>query len=136
MKYEKTQIGWLMILIFSLIIIQLTLAYCYQLGDNPLPLGAFIALSLLFILLLLVFYRLKIRVDSSGIHVIYGIGLIHININPQEIYQVSAVKTPWFYGLGIRFTGKGMLYNIQGFHAVEIYYLDGKKKTVLIGSSA
>lgn len=135
MKYEKTQTGWLMIVIFSLIIIQLTLAYLYQLGDKPLPLGVFIALALLFIVLLLCFYQLKIRVDQYGIHVIYGIGLIHIKINPQKIYNVSVIKTPWYYGLGIRFTGKGMLYNIQGLNAIEISYLDGKQKTALVGSN-
>lgn len=135
MKYEKIQIGWLMIIILSLLIINLTISYLMKIGDNPLPFTAFIPIIAIFILVLLVFYSLKIRVDNSGIHIIYGIGLVHIKINPEKINQVRIVKTPWYYGWGIRFTGKGMLYNIQGQDAIEISYSKGKNKTVLIGSN-
>lgn len=135
MKYEKVQTGWFMIIIFSFIIVCLTISYLLKIGDNPLPTMAFIPMILLFVIFFLIFYRLKIRVDDSGIHIIYGIGLIHIKINPGEIIQIKIVKTPWLYGLGIRITEKGMLYNIQGGDAVEISYFNGKSKTVLIGSN-
>lgn len=133
-KYQKTQIGWLMIIIFSLIIIHITLAYLLKIGDKPLSFNVYIILLSVFLLTFLTFYKLKIVVDSSSIHIIYGIGLVHIRIKPQKIHSVNVVKVPWIYGLGIRFTGKGMLYNIQGRDAVEISYFDGKKKTVLIGN--
>ncbi|WP_069660455.1 hypothetical protein [Arcticibacter eurypsychrophilus] len=135
MKYQNTQIGWFIMVIFLLIPVHLTYAYFAQIGNNPLSFPAYLALSILFILIILCFYKLQVKVDQSGIHVIFGIGLIHINITPEKVYQVRVVHTPWYYGLGIRFTSKGMLYNIQGSSAVEISYLDGKKKTVLIGSN-
>lgn len=135
MKYEKVQTGWFMIIIFSLIIVCLTISYLMKIGDNSLPTIVFIPMIVSFIIFFLIFYRLKIRVDDSGIHIIYGIGLIHIKIKPEKVNQVGVVKTPLYYGLGIRITEKGMLYNIQGRDAVQVSYFKGKDKTVLIGSN-
>ncbi|MEQ7799955.1 hypothetical protein ABDJ41_09075 [Pedobacter sp. ASV1-7] len=134
MKYEKVQIGWGMILIFSIVVICLTISYLMKIGDNPLPTKVFVPIIASFILFILIFYRLKIRVDDEGIHIIYGIGLIHIKINPLEIIQIKIIKTSLSQGLGIRITEKGMLYNIQGRDAIEMTYFNGKSKTVLIGS--
>lgn len=134
MKYEKTQIGWLMIVLVTIVIAILTILYLKKIGNHPLPLNVYIILTGIFVLVLLVFYKLKISVDNSGIHIIYGVGLVHIKINPEKINQVSTVKTPWYSGFGIRITEKGMLYNIQGHDAVEISYLEGTTKTVQIGS--
>jgi hypothetical protein len=135
MKYEKNQTGWVLVILFSLIILNLTIAYLKQSGSNPLPLNAFVALLVLFLTAILIFYRLKIRVDNSGLHVIYGIGLVHVRINPEKVFDVRIVKSPWYYGLGIRFTPKGMLYNVQGLTAVRLSYLQGENKTVTIGSN-
>jgi hypothetical protein len=135
MKYEKNQTGWVLVILFSLIILNLTIAYLKQSGSNPLPLNAFVALLVLFLTAILIFYRLKIRVDNNGLHVIYGIGLVHVKINPEKVFDVRIVKSPWYYGLGIRFTPKGMLYNVQGLTAVRLSYLQGKNKTVTIGSN-
>ena len=135
MKYKHTQTGWFMIALFLVFLAHLNYLYLNHLGNNPLPFAAYFSLSILFILILLCFYKLQVNVDQSGINVIFGIGLIHIKITPEKVYHVRVVHTPWYYGLGIRFTSKGMLYNIQGSSAVEISYLDGKSKTVLIGSN-
>lgn len=133
MKYQSTQTGWLMIIVFSLTIALITLSYLLEFGDNPLPFSVYIILLFVFIAVLLVYYRLKIVVDGTKINVIYGIGLVHFKIKPEVIHSVKVVKVLWIYGLGIRYTSKGMLYNIQGRNAVEISYQDGKEKTVLIG---
>jgi hypothetical protein len=136
MKYEKVQIGWFMILLFSIIIISLTICYLMKIGDSPLPLKVYLTLIISLVLVLLTFYRLKIRVDDSGINIIYGIGLVNVMIKPEKINLVSVIKTSWFSGFGIRITENGMLYNIQGQNAIEISYeLKGKNKTVQIGSN-
>ena len=99
------------------------------------PLELHLVLMLVFILVLLTFYKLTIRVDHLGIHILYGIGLVHIKISPERINWVKVIKTPWYYGYGIRLTEKGMLYNIQGKTAVEISYFKKTNKTVQIGSN-
>lgn len=66
----------------------------------------------------------------------YGIGLIRIRFKIDKLEATQIIKTPWYYGLGIRVTPKGMLYNIQGSKAVEIKYLgNGKSKSVMIGTA-
>lgn len=135
MKYERTQMGWWMIVLFSLIIIHLSLDYFLKFGGKPLSLSAYLVLLFVFIFVFSIFYKLKIVVDRSMIHIVYGIGLVHLKIRPEMIHRVKVVKVPWIYGWGIRFTRKGMLYNIQGRMAVEMSYRrNGKEKIVLIGS--
>ena len=135
MKYESTQTGWFFIILMVAIVAIITFSYYLQLGNNPLPENVFRLLLFVFILILINFYKLKIRVDDTGINILYGIGLIHIKIQPDSIESVQTVKTPWLYGFGIRFTFNGMLYNIQGRDAVRIYYFqDGKSKKATIGS--
>ncbi|ADY54001.1 hypothetical protein Pedsa_3468 [Pseudopedobacter saltans DSM 12145] len=136
MKYESNQTGWFFIAIMLAVVIVITTTYYYQLGNNPLPANVFQLLLFVFILILINFYKLKIRVDDTGINILYGIGLIHIKLQPDTITSIHAVKTSWLYGFGIRITFNGMLYNIQGRDAVRISYLqDGKLKTATLGSA-
>jgi hypothetical protein len=135
MIYEKVQTGWFLIILFSIIICSVTLCYLLELGNKPLSLTGYIISTTILASVLLVFFRLKVKVDDLGIHIVYGIGLVHILIKPEEINYVSVVKTPFTSGLGIRMTEKGMLYNVQGLDAVEISFFEGKSKIVQIGSN-
>src|SRR5690606_26802235 len=134
MKYENVQIGWFFIAVMLLVMLSITVGYYYQLGDNPLPANVFQLLIFIFSLVILNFYRLKIKIDETGINLLYGIGLIHININPDSVEHIKVVRTSWLAGFGIRITLKGVLYNIQSRDAVQLAYTkEGKNKTVSIG---
>ena len=135
MRYEKIQTGWIIIILISIIICSLTICYFMKIGSKPLSLIGYVISTAIFVLVLLVFYRLKVRVDNLGIHIIYGIGLVHIIIKPEKVNYVRIVKTPLSSGLGIRITEKGMLYNIQGQDTVEISFLREQSKIVRIGSN-
>lgn len=133
MKYENIQFGWIIIAAFTSAVAFLIIAYFIQLGDNSIDRMGLLVVSTVPLLLLLCFYRLKTVIEHDTIHLIYGIGLVHIKLKPTEITEVREVKIPFYAGLGIRFTPSGMLYNIQGNKAVAITY--GKsKKTVRIGT--
>ncbi len=137
MKYDKTQIGWFLIAVFLLIIFSVSIAYFKQVGARPLTENAYYTLLFLFIALLLLLYKLRIKVDDKGIRIIYGIGLIRFTINPEKINYVKETKTSLLYGWGIRFIPGGMLYNIQGTKSVELSYFknETKSKIVRIGSA-
>ncbi len=136
MDYDKTQYGTLMNVLFGVMLLFLTYLYMYQIGNDPVPFYVFLLISASLLAVSAMFYKLRIRVDQLGIHIIYGIGLIHIKINPEIIESVEIVRNPWYYGLGIRVTRKGMLYNINGADAIELKYIQkGKSKTVRIGSN-
>ena len=133
MTYERTQIGWWFSVNLILVIIAISLAYYFQIGDRPLP-SVFQLVVFVLILILINFYKLKLKVDQTGINILYGIGLVHIKIQPERIESVKPIKTKWITGFGIRITMNGMLYNIQGREAVKItYYKNGSLETVNIG---
>lgn len=136
MVYKSTQWGWFIIIIVLLPLIFLFLFYSFQWGDHPIPLIPTLLISTLLIIIFLLFYKLTIEIKGTTIIIVYGIGLIRIKIEVDKILDVESIKTPWYYGLGVRITPAGMLYNIHGLQAVKINYLSkGENKTVMIGTS-
>ncbi len=135
MKYRKTQMGWVATGTFLPVILFLFLGYVNQWGNNPLPLIPFLVLTGLFIVIASLFYKLTIELDQSVLKLIYGIGLIRITFKIDQLEATKIIKTPWYWGLGIRTTPKGMLYNIQGSKAIKIEYIsNGKSKLVMVGT--
>jgi hypothetical protein len=135
MAYRKTQIGWWPIAIFAIPLVLLLFDYFFQWRNRPLTtISLLLSISLL-VLIVLLFYKLTVETAEDAIRLSYGIGLIRITLKIDEFLSANVVKTPWYYGLGIRITPKGMLYNIQGTKAVLLEYMHkGELKTVLIGS--
>ena len=136
MNYRKTQIGWWLIVLFTIPILWLVVAYFQQWGSRPLTELSLVFAIILLALIILLFYRLTVEVKNDTIRLTYGIGLIKITLRIDELISTRVVKTPWYYGLGIRITPKGMLYNIQGTRAVLVEYMHkGQLKTVMVGSA-
>lgn len=121
--YKEFQFGWL---IFALIIpAQILITYSYLLnGDKPFEIMGFMTVSIILILLYLLFYGLTTKISGDTIVITFGIGLIKRRIKIERIIAAEAVKNPWYYGWGIRYFPKGMLYNINGSSGVEIKFKD------------
>lgn len=135
MTYKESQTGWLIIIILVPIFVFLLFTYLNQWGNNPIPLIPFLAISGIMILVILLFYKLTIRIEGRKIEAIYGIGLIKFTIRIDVLNTVSIIRTPWWYGWGIRFTPNGWLYNIYGSKAVRIEYRrEGKSKKIMLGT--
>lgn len=137
MKEVKfTEYGKLFSAIMLIVLALIALSYFSQAGSEPLTFTPFILLSLLFSFLILLFYKLTITIEKGKLTFIYGIGLIKITKKIDTINSIEELKTPWYWGLGIRMTPKGWLYNIQSRETLEINYTkDGKKANLLIGSN-
>jgi len=135
-KYEETQYGWFVIIVFLLVIGFLFLAYLNQWGTNPIPKLPFLIMIAIFSISLILFYKLTIIIETRTINILYGIGLVSKKIKPERLISVESIKIPWYSGMGIRITAHGWLYSIQGFRVIKIQFLEkGKTKTVLIGTS-
>jgi hypothetical protein len=132
--YSKFQMGWILVLILSPFIIFSYWVYKTQWGNNPISLNGFILQEIIFGVILLLFYGMKVTVSDTIIRITYGIGLISIKIKTNRIKSTEIVRNPWYYGLGIRFTPTGMLYNIHGRNAVELK-LNDSGRTIRIGSA-
>ncbi len=133
MRYESTQYGRIINGLFSAAILLMTVAYLLDWGTRPLPLVPYLVLTGVLLLILLLFYKLTVRVEDAVVHVIYGIGLIHLRLPRRQIMGLRCVTNPGYYGLGIRIIPGGMLYNIEGRNAVEIRYDQEGKDIVRIG---
>ncbi len=135
MDYEETQYGFFVIIVFVLIIIFMFLAYSGQWGTRPITKVPFLIMSGFFIFILVLFYKLNIKIKENQIKITYGIGLIRIRIRPEKVFDLETFRVPWYWGMGIRLTPKGWLYSLNSFKAVIIKYgIKGKIKKILIGT--
>ena len=123
-----------MIISLGVTLMVFTLQFVLGLGSPKTSVIGYLFISGITLLIASLFYRLRVVVDTVGIHLIYGIGLIKFTIKPDRVKSVRIVRNSWYYGLGIRMIPKGRLYNIHGLDAVEIIYEDGREKMVRIGS--
>lgn len=121
LPYEHTQRGDMMIAIFSLAIIVIIAAQF--LGGFVWVAG--VVLGILLIVLLL-FSTLTITVDFERITIRFGpVGLLKKSWLIEEVESAVPIKNPWYYGLGIHWTPRGILYNVSGSGGVEVRLYSG-----------
>jgi hypothetical protein len=77
------------------------------------------------VLSLFLFHSLTVSIDEQYLRLRMGIGLIRIKFLISDIVKAYPVKNKWYSGWGIHLTGKGFLYNVSGFDAVEIVLSSG-----------
>lgn len=80
-------------------------------------------------------YQLKISIDDTKIAIRLGIGLIKksILLKDIDINRMKKVSIPWYYGIGIRLTRYGMLYNVKPGDALLIHSKNNRR-TILVGT--
>ena len=66
------------------------------------------------------FHSLNVRVDDEAIHLRFGIGLIRRSIPFETITGCAPERTSWLTGWGIRYLGRGWLWNVSGFDAIRV----------------
>ena len=72
------------------------------------------------------FSRLAVEVDPEAVTLRFGIGLVRRRFSLTEVEDVQVVRNRWWHGWGIHWFGKGWLYNVSGFDAVQLGYRDGR----------
>ena len=88
---------------------------------------------LAFIICLLIFYKLTITVDDTHLTFIMGIGLIRRSYPLSDIESCKPVRNSVLWGIGIRLTSSGWLYNVSGLSAVELSFKN-RKTRIRIGT--
>jgi sulfite exporter TauE/SafE len=131
--FTEFQFSWLIFIFTISTQLLITSFYIAEVGDRPIGTNGFLIIISIFLLVYLLFYGLTTKISADTITVSFGIGLIRKRILINRISKVETVKTPWYYGYGIRFIPNGMLYNISGSEGIEIEFND-TKRVVRIGS--
>jgi len=72
-----------------------------------------IAYNILFLVLLLLFYKLTITITHQFAEVSFGVGILYrkIPIHALDIATARTINVAWYYGVGIRLTPEGTLFN-------------------------
>jgi hypothetical protein len=119
-RYEHTQIGH--VIVWSLLAIIL-IASGGLISHHAAP-GI---ISIILLVCLVLFYRLKITIEDETLCASFGPGIIRKRVRLAEIVRCEPIRIRWWYGWGIHMTPFGWLYNVSGFDAVAITLRDGRK---------
>jgi len=133
-KYKNFQFGWIIVIIFVIILIWMTFAYINQWGNNPIDIYGYILFLTIFGGILFVFYGMTVIVTDKHIKIRFGIGIYNKKIDLSTVKSVTIQTYPVYCGYGIRMLPNGILYNVNGKHAIEIKF-KGKKNSILIGTN-
>lgn len=131
--YKELQVAWPLFVITIPLQFIITYLYWNDLGDRPLSHFGFGMATVVFILIYLTFYGMTTKITNDSILVTFGIGFVRKRIAIKRIKNLEVVKTPWYYGYGIRYIPEGTLYNISGNSAVELN-LNDSEKVIRIGT--
>lgn len=125
--YREFQFGTLLVITVGLTEILMGWLFINDIGAAPIGLGGFLVISMMLLMSMLLFYGMRTVVDHEKVVVSFGIGIIRRRIDLSTVQQVDIVKSPWYYGWGIRFIPHGMLYNVSGSEGVELKLFPGDK---------
>lgn len=128
-----TQFGIFSVAVMLPIIIFLIIMLIVTGFNDPVPAIILIFVIITIIICLLIFYKLTIDIDDEYVAFRLGIGLVKKKYALKDIAECRPVKNNLLYGIGIRLTPGGWLYNVSGLYAIELTFKN-KKSKVRIGT--
>jgi hypothetical protein len=73
------------------------------------------------------FWSLTVTVTDTVVRVRFGIGLLRFTFPLEAVQSAEPVTNRWWHGWGIHgWPGKGWVYNVSGWDAVELRMRDGR----------
>jgi len=122
-RYEHTQISH--VIIWSLLAIILIASG--GLIRSPFHREPSVIVSIILLVCLVLFYRLRITIEDETLWASFGPAIIRKRVRLAEIVGCEPIRIRWWYGWGIHLTHCGWLYNVSGLDAVAITLRDGRK---------
>lgn len=114
MPYKHTQIGYVIIVCMA---VGSVIAYF----NHALPVFWIMATAGIF------FGTLTVSIGSESVEISFGPGLIRKRFSLADIETCQAMKQRcWSWGIH-GWPGRGWLYNVSGFHCVELKMKNGRK---------
>lgn len=94
---------------------------------EPVPAWPFVLSGSLLVVVGWLFASLRVRVDAQQVHVAFGPGWPRRSLRVQDIVGAETVRSPWWWGYGIRLTPHGWMWNLAGPHGVQVLLADGRR---------
>ena len=114
--YDHTQPGTVTRVVFLVTISPLCLFWWFVSA----PIFTVLPFFVLIVLGTLTFHSLNVRIDERAVHLRFGIGLIRRSIPLETIVDATPVRNSWLAGFGIRYIGRGWMWNVSGLDAIRI----------------
>ncbi len=121
-RYEHTQVGYLVIAAMAAVMVLIGVVLANA-GINWIAIAVLVIIAVALVL----FSSLTVVIWEEELEARFGPGPIRKRFKLNEIESCRVVKNHWYYGWGIRLTPHGVLYNVSGFHAIELKLRTGKK---------
>jgi hypothetical protein len=140
-SYQHTQKGgWAMYVTFGGALLLAAVLY-FMLRDAPLNdkhdkiayyimLGGVIFTFALMLWATVFMSALTISIKDGFIKLRFGAGAWYKKFALDDIVSAKMVKSTFWHGWGIHYTGKAWLYNVAGYDAVEIKMKNAKKNCI------
>jgi len=131
--YKQTQYGKLITVVLSIVLLLTISIFIFKTETSSISWYIVTFISILFLFALLSFYKLTITITKKTIIAKFGIGIIKQQLNIKDINfaSIEKIKVPALYGIGIRLTPHGWLYNVSIGHAIKI---KSNTKTFFVGT--
>ena len=123
-RYKHTQIGH--VVIWAVLVISVVVAI-ETISQPSRSHEISVVISLLLLVTIPLFCRLRIEIDDQTLLASFGIGLIKKKVPLAQIIACEPIRIRWWYGWGIHLTPYGWLYNVSGLDAVAITLRNGRK---------
>ena len=114
--YDHTQPGTVTRVVFLVAVTMI----CVFWWNVSAPLFTWLPFVVVMALALLCFHSLNVRLDERAVHLRFGIGLIRRSIPLETIVDATPVRNSWLAGFGIRYIGRGWMWNVSGLDAIRI----------------
>lgn len=133
--YKETQFFYLIIATTLAIIALCLITYFGGYSKKTTPLAVIISPILILTIVTVLFYKMEITITNDYLENSFGNKLIKrkILLSEIDVNKLQKVKFPWYYGIGLRLTPQGTLYNTKVGPAIKIVSKDGQR-TILIGT--
>ena len=119
--YRHTQIGYLTLIVVLAAALGIVISLPREV--RPVTLGV----AVLLVIIAVLFSTLTVEVTDGELSFHFGPGFWRKRVALSEVKAVTPTESSWWEGWGIRFTFRGMLYNVSGTNAVEIELRSGKR---------
>ena len=128
--YQEIQYSKWSITIFILVLLFISFNFFYpEIANEHLSFTAFITISLVLLAAFLIFFRLEIKITPEAVTASFAFGALKRKIQISEIdfSSIRVERVPLIYGIGLRYTPKGLLYNTRPGDAIWMKSKSGKK---------
>jgi hypothetical protein len=121
--YKHTQIGWIIWIICIPVIMGIWILAIV----HPMPeMTSAVFVAVVILIALSIFGRLTVYGDNQQFGFYYGFGVIKKQFSYAEVKSIKKARNHWFWGWGIRWFGRGWLYNVSGLDAIEVQLKTGR----------